>query len=126
MYIEQSILKNTRAALGLAEDANDFDIDLIMHINAAIGTLNQNGVGRPLVVKDESQIWSELQDPLQIKGNEYFHMIPLFVTLSTKLIFDPPPPSTVEVYRHNIDQLLWRLKIAYEEPIIIEGGDIYA
>jgi hypothetical protein len=43
-------------------------------------------------------------------------MIPVFVALSTKIVFDPPPPSAVPVYQDNLNQSLWRLKIAYEEP----------
>lgn len=114
MDLSKSILEDIRVAVGLSKDTADFDTDLIMHINGAIGKLNQNGVGSPLVVRDTSQTWGDLQDPLQVEGNKYFHTIPLFITLSTKLIFDPPPPSTVEYYSKNINESLWRLKIAYE------------
>lgn len=104
--------------MGLSEDTVDFDTDLLMHINSAIGKLNQNGVGNFLVVTDETQTWNDLQDPLQVEGNKYFQMIPLFITISTKIIFDPPPPSSVQYHSSNVDQILWRLKIAYEEPIV--------
>lgn len=115
MDLNNSILEDIRVAIGLSKDTADFDTDLIMHINGAIGKLNQNGVGLHLVVKDTSQTWDDLQDPLQVEGNKYFHTVPLFITLSTKLIFDPPPPSTVEYYSKNINESLWRLKTAYEK-----------
>jgi hypothetical protein len=89
-----------------------------MHINAAIVTLNQNGVGNNMVVTDESTTWADLQDPVQSDKNENFKMVPLFIMLSTKLLFDPPPPSSVQYHQSNIEQLLWRLKIAYEEPLV--------
>lgn len=127
MDINQSILRDIRVAVGLSADTADFDTELIMHINGAIGKLNQNGVGNFLVVQNDYPKWVDLQDPLQTEGNKYFQMVPLFITISTKLLFDPPPPSTVPYYAQNADQLLWRLKVAYEEPYVapITGGENY-
>jgi hypothetical protein len=116
--VNNSILQDVRLAVGLDATTSDFDTELLMHINSALGTLNQNGVGNFLVVMNEELTWNDLQNPSQTEGNKYFHMVPLFVALSTKLLFDPPPPSTVEQYVRNIDQALWRLKIAYEEPYV--------
>lgn len=113
--MDKSILEYIRVSVGLTADTTDFDTELLMHINGAIGTLHQNDVSAFLIVTDDKQTWKDLQDPLKIEGNKYFSMIPLFITLSTKLIFDPPPPSTVEYYSKNIDELLWRLKVFYED-----------
>jgi hypothetical protein len=124
--LTNSILRDIRVVAGLSPDSSDFDIDLLMHINSSISKLNQNGVGKFLVVSDDTATWGDLQDPLQVEGNKYFSMVPVFVTLSTKLIFDPPPPSTVQHYANNIDQALWRLKVAYEEPYVsptVEGSE---
>lgn len=117
MDINNSILEDIRAAVGLERTVSDFDTELLMHINSAIGTLNQNGVGNELMVIDDAAIWLDFQNPTQIAGNKYFQMIPLFVMLSTKILFDPPPPSNVQYHQNGIDKALWRLKIAYEEPI---------
>ena len=114
MNLEDSILRTVRDAIGIGADSSEFDTELVMHINAALGTLNQNGVGLPVVVEDETLTWAQFKDPIQVEGNVYYHMVPLFVKLSTKLIFDPPPPSAVEMYRAQVDQMLWRLKVAYE------------
>lgn len=118
MDINASILKDIRVAVGLSSDTVDYDTDLLMHINGAIGKLNQAGVGNFLVVENEGQIWEDLQDVTQIEGNKYFPMIPLFITISTKLLFDPPPPSSVQYHSQNADQILWRLKVAYEVPYV--------
>jgi hypothetical protein len=123
--INASILRDIRVSVGLPADSVDFDTDLTMHINAAIGKLNQIGVGNFLVVQNEEQTWMDLQNPLQVQGNFYFPMVPLFITISTKLLFDPPPPSSAQFHAQNADQILWRLKIAYEEPYLpLTGGDI--
>lgn len=115
MDLTKSILQDIRASVGLTEDTADFDTDLLMHINTAISELNQNGVGLPVVVTNTTTTWGDLQDPLQTKGNEAFAMVPLFMMLNTKLIFDPPPPSTVEVYSRRTSEILWRLKVAFED-----------
>lgn len=115
MELTESILRDIRTTVGLDSDSADFDTDLLMHINSATATLNQNGIGNPIVV-NASTTWGDFQNPNQTVGNEYFQMVPLFVTLTTKLIFDPPPPSTVQYYASNAEQILWRLKVAYEEP----------
>lgn len=118
MKLENSILKDVRSAVGLSEDTVDFDTDLLMHINSAIGKLNQNGVGMFVVVSDDTTTWRDLQDPTQIHGNMYFQMIPMFIMVNVKVIFDPPPPSMVDYYKQSIDETLWRLKAAFEPPII--------
>lgn len=115
MELDNSILEDIRVAVGLTRDVTDFDTELLMHINAAIGKLNQNGVGNFIIVTDTTQTWNDLRDISKIEGNKYFQLVPLYLSLNTKLLFDPPPPSTVEYYSKNIDELLWRLKTAYEE-----------
>lgn len=114
MDVTKSILQDIREAVGLESTVTDFDTDLLMHINSSIGKLNQNGIGNFIVVTDDTSTWNDLMDPNQIDGNYYFKMVPLFIMLSTKLLFDPPPPSSVQYHASNAEQLLWRLKIAYE------------
>lgn len=125
--VTKSILQEIRVAVGLSGDTIDFDTELLMHINGAIGKLNQNGIGNLVVVNNEETTWNDLQNPDQVEGNKYFQLIPLYMAMSTKLVFDPPPPSAVPVYQNSIDQMLWRLKVAYEEPYVAptntEGGE---
>ena len=116
MDLTKSILADTRESVGLSPNSSDFDTELLQHINSAIGKLNQNGVGNIIVVKDTTTTWNNLINPLQTSGNDYFQMVPQFITLSTKIIFDPPPPSAVEYHSNTISELLWRLKVAYEQP----------
>lgn len=124
MDLTKSILRDIREAVGLSSDSTEFDTELLMHINSSIGKLNQNGVGAFLVVQNEESKWSDLQDPSQVEGNKFFQLIPLFMTLSTKLLFDPPPPSSVQYYADNVNQHLWRLKLAYEQPYVAPVVDI--
>lgn len=113
MKLEKSILKDVRESMGLGSEDSSFDVELLMHINAAISRINQNGVGKYITVSDDTTTWGDLMDTTQTEGNKHFKLVPLFTTLSTKLIFDPPPPSTVDYYARSADELLWRLKLAY-------------
>lgn len=115
MNTTNSILKDTLEAIGLSSTDTSFNTEIIQHINASIFKLNQNGIGKPLVVVDETQTWEDLINPLQVEGNAYFASVPLFISLSTKILFDPPPPSSVEYHNKAATELLWRLKIAYED-----------
>lgn len=114
MIPSNSILEDVRISVGLSKDTTDFDTELLMHINASIGKLNQNGVGNNLMITDTATTWGDLQDTPNAESNEAFKMVPLFIALSTKLLFDPPPPSSVQLHQASVEQLLWRLKIAYE------------
>ena len=115
MELTDYILESVREGVGLTSTTSDFDTDLLMHINSSISELNQNGVGLPIVV-DKTTTWEDFQDPSQIKGNVYFQFVPLFIALNTKILFDPPPPSSVDIHKTTIDKLLWRLRVAYDNP----------
>lgn len=113
MDLNDKILTHIKEVIGLSADDTSFDTDILTHINGSVGELNQNGVGNAIVV-DEDTTWRDLENPEQGDANDYFKMVPLFIALNTKILFDPPPPSSVEVHSAQIAKLLWRLKIAYE------------
>lgn len=114
MSEDESILKSVRSTVVGTPDNADFDRELLNHINSSIAKLNQNGIGNFIIVKGEDETWGDLKDPLQLEGNKYFKMVPLYISLSTQLLFDPPPPSNVQYHSDSSKELLWRLKIAYE------------
>lgn len=110
------IIQSTRATLGLSETGAEFADEIIMYVGAALSILNQNGIGRVVELTDATT-WGDFKDPLQIEGNKQFALVPTFVATRTKILFDPPPPSNVEFFNRYIEELLWRLKIAYMEVV---------
>lgn len=114
MDFSNSILKDIRDSLDLDPDGTEFQTDILMNINAALSTLNQAGVGLPIIVSDETLTWQDFMDVNAEHGNNSFPIVPLYVKLYSKMIFDPPPPSAVETFNTRISEMLWRLKIAYE------------
>ena len=113
MAESESILETIVSGLGLEIDESAFNSEIIMYVNSALVTVYQNGAGTPLVVKDYAQTWDEFKDPAQVEGNKMFEQIKLYVMLKTKIIFDPPPPSTATYMQAYIDELLWRIRAAY-------------
>ena len=94
----ESILTSIKKMLGITEEYEQFDADLIMHINSVFMILNQIGVG-------PSRGFS-------IKGLE---LVKSYMHLKVKLLFDPPLGSAViEVMNRQIQEFEWRLSIAVD------------
>ena len=92
MIDTNSILTSTKKMLGLTEEYEDFDADIIMHINSVIAILSQLGVGPKggFVVMDESATWKEY-----LGDNPNREFVKSFIYLKVKLLFDPPTSSSV-------------------------------
>lgn len=104
-----SILTSIKKLLGIAEEYEHFDADLIMHINSVFMVLAQIGVGPAggFMISDDSAIWEDfVSDPQNVAAvKSYMHM-------KVKLLFDPPASSTVmESMNRLINELEWRLSI---------------
>lgn len=61
MEIIESILTSIKKMLGITEEYEHFDSDLIMHINSVFMILTQLGVGPPsgFSIRDKTSIWKE-------------------------------------------------------------------
>lgn len=110
-----SILGSVRSSMGLQPDAIAFDNELMIHINSALVVLWQNGCGKLVDITDDSTTWGEFKDATQPTGNQAFSLVPAYVFARTKLYFDPPPPSNVSFYEKQLEELLYRIRLAYEE-----------
>lgn len=108
----ESILTSTKKLLGITEEYEHFDADLIMHINTVFLNLTQIGVGpvEGFCIEDESAEWSDfIGDAIQLQA------VKTYMYLKVKLIFDPPLSSSViESMNRTIEQLEWRLRLAVE------------
>ena len=63
--MENSILISTKKILGIAEDYEAFDLDVITHINSSLSIVSQLGVGpeEGFVIEDDIPEWSDLGIP---------------------------------------------------------------
>lgn len=122
MKVDDSILKTVRKSVVGVEDNLEFDIELIPYINSSILNLNQNGVGARIIVEDDKTTWGDLMGTDSNRDFQSYKSIPLYMALNTKLLFDPPPPSAVQYHSNTITELLWRLKVEFED-VLIDGVD---
>lgn len=115
MEMDGSILEHIRDSVGLTKDNEEFDTELLNHINMSVVKMHQNGVPIDKFTITKDTTWGDLLiDPKDLVSSNHMGLIPTFMSLNVKLLFDPPPPSSVEFHVRSMDELLWRLKIAYE------------
>lgn len=102
----ESILTTIKKLLGIEEDDNSFDLDIIVLINSALSTLFQLGVGEAAFsITDDSSTWNEY-----FGDREDLELIKEFIFLSVKVIFDPPTIGGVlQAYRDKINELTFRI-----------------
>lgn len=107
-----SILTSIKKLLGIAEDYEHFDQDLIMHINSVLSILTQLGVGpsKGFSIEDENATWNDF-----IPEDKRLSSIRSYVYMKVKLLFDPPLSSSVmESMNRMISEFEWRLNVAAE------------
>jgi hypothetical protein len=117
--VEQSILKSVKKVLGLAEDYDAFDQDVLMHINTTLSTLNQLGVGPStgLFVDDGTATWNDL-----FNGDNRYNLIRTYVYLKVRALFDPPTvASMATALDANAKELEWRISAIRESDIYSTG-----
>lgn len=85
-----SILITVKKSLGIDQNYEAFDTDILMHINSVLATLNQLGIGpeNGFQVEDNTATWeSFLGSDLRLNN------VKSFVYLKVRLLFDPPATS---------------------------------
>lgn len=109
-----SILTSTKKLLGITEDYEHFDPDIIMHINAVFLILNQMGVGpdTPFSITDKSATWEDFSSDIS-----KIEMVKSYMGNKVRQMFDPPQSGTVaESLKNIIAEQQWRLNVACDPP----------
>ena len=103
----ESILTSIKNLLGIPEDYEHYDADIIMHINSVFMILNQLGVGpsNGFSITDKTAVWGNF-----ISDNDNLEAVKSYVYMKVRLLFDPPLSSAVmECMNRMIGELEWRL-----------------
>lgn len=109
---QNSILTSIKKLLGIEEEYEHFDSDLIMHINSVFSILTQLGVGPAdgFSIEDSSAEWTDFM-PEKSK----IECVKSYMHLKVKLLFDPPLGSAViESMNRTISELEWRIMVAVD------------
>lgn len=111
--MNESILQSVKKLLGIEEEYDHFDTDIIIHINTVLATLTQLGVGpvSGFSITDDSETWSDFLGEDLSK----FESIKTYVYMKVRMIFDPPTSSSVaDSFNRTINELEWRLNVIAE------------
>lgn len=108
-----SILASIKHLLGPGAADTHFDPDIIMHINTALASLTEFGVGPEdgYVIAGANETWKQfLGDAM--KSKKAFSMIRSYVYLRVKKLFDPPQSSVLmNAIDKELDMLEWRITV---------------
>lgn len=108
----ESILTSIKKLLGIAEEYDVFDTDIIIHINTVFMTLQQLGVGpeEGYQITDASNSWDEFTGNVAL-----YNSVKTYIFMKVKLAFDPPTSaSLIDSYNNTIKELEWRINIVAE------------
>ena len=107
--VNESILTSIKKLLGIAEDYEHFDADLIIHINAFLTRLYQVGVGtKNFAIYDKTATWADFLGEDEVK----FQQAKSYVYIRTKLLFDPPQSGAAnEAFKEAMRELEWLLYV---------------
>lgn len=116
-----SILTSVKKIVGISEEDESFDADLIIHTNSVLMILNQLGVGptEGFSITDKTSVWSDF-----ISENSSIEAVKSFVGLKVRMIFDPPTSSAVaDSINKTISELEWRILCNVENKANETGGE---
>lgn len=109
--MEESILTSIKAFLNVPEEIEDFDPQIIMHINSAFSYMHGLGVGpEGFRIKDASTTWDAYTSV------DYLPEIISLVYLRVRMLFDPPTTTILEkAFTEQMRELEWRVNEKREE-----------
>lgn len=110
-----SILQSIKKLIGPSIIYDNFNNELIIHINSVFTILNQLGVGPSagFSITGEDETWNQF-----LPDGEQLEMVKSYMYLRVKMLFDPPmSSSTCEVYNRQITEFEWRLNVAVDPKL---------
>lgn len=120
MELEDSILTSIKKLLGIEEEVEEFDVDIMMNINAALATLRQLGVG-PLGGAMVNSKYVTYGDIFGDYSKE-LGLVGMYLFYKTRLGFDPPASSVItDCIKEMIRETEWRLNIQVDPPTNFES-----
>ena len=112
--LNNSILLTVKDMIGPSIDYGVFDTQLVMQINSFLNVLTQLGVGPEsgFEITGADETWQDLLGDRETLLN----MCKSYVSIRTRLVFDPPTSSfVIDALKKNADELEWRIHIMVEE-----------
>jgi hypothetical protein len=119
-----SILDSIKKALQVPEGFDDYDFDIMMAVNSAIGDVSDLGIGPVggFMITGPDEVWDQF-----IGNDPRYEGAKSLIMHKAKLIFDPPTSSHgIAAMQKQIEAQEWRLSARrestdYQDPV--EGVD---
>ena len=111
----ESILTSIKLLLGITEDYEAFDQQILAHINSVFMILTQLGVGTPegFMIASKVDTWNEF-----ISDEKKMQLVKSYMYLKVKMLFDPPSSSAViDSTNRMINEFEWRLNSQAESKL---------
>lgn len=122
MAKSESILTSVKKLLGIDEACEEFDLDIMLNINAAIFTLRQLGIGPT----DGFNVTSKNDKYSDFLGEENLEVdaVKMYLYFKTKLAWDSNSLSSavISVIEKQISELEWRLNVQVDPETTFEEG----
>lgn len=112
-----SILDDTKKALGIEPEATAFDPEIIMHINTVFFSLQQLGVGTDdgFMISGRDTTWTSY-----LGTNKNLNAVKSYMYLRLRLLFDPPATSfALDAISKQITELEWRINVEAEKGAFV-------
>lgn len=117
-----SILITIKRLLGISDYCDQFDTEVIVHINSALMVLNQLGVGPPggFMITSNAETWADF-----LGDNKQIESVKTYIYMKVKLIFDPPQSSAaIDSMNQLIKEFEWRLNVAVDPGSEKQGEEV--
>ena len=104
-----SILTSIKKLMGLTEEYDAFDQDILILINSVLFELEQIGVKAKdgFSLTDKTIVWSDYSD-----DDRLLNALKPYIYMKTKLTFDPPTSSgALDSMNRIIDRFEWRINL---------------
>ena len=104
-----SILTSIKKLMGLTEEYDAFDQDILILINSVLFELEQIGVKAKdgFTLSDKTAVWSDYSD-----DDRLLNALKPYIYMKTKLMFDPPTSSgALDSMNRIIDRFEWRINL---------------
>lgn len=111
--LSDSILSSVKKLIGISEEDDSFDLDVMFNINAASSVLYQLGVlSRPYMVTSKEDTYDDL---IPGASEDIVSQIKMYFVYKTRLGFDSSTLSAtvIEVIKEMIKEAEWRLMTSF-------------
>lgn len=114
--MDDSILNTIKRMLGIGDEEaqNDFDEDVMVHINTAIQALTQLGVGPEdgYMIEGSNETWTDF---IGVENKKQYQPVKTYIYGKVKKVFDPPTSSiALQALEESTKEAEWRLNWQYE------------